>query len=303
MQRIAYRSERTAVASPEVTERSLSQKLVESHALLNRLPESIELLYDRLFILHFGRQSMRRNTPRNVSALSRIATWCAQHRVNVADYISANFILLSTRGVNTFKKTKPTDDETPEPSKRPKGKKRWRVRIVPAWLSGPTAERRYNGVLGRANRRFQVGSISAFTNETWIGRLRENLFYAESGAGELFVSLRLAGDPITWAQAVELTKPSNPDWADFQHRVGCFSVMANLLGEQRATAEARFAALRAAWSVAERVQPGLADRIGFTEFSWSAFADVLAYATESRRARTACADVFVDGGRTWGNWG
>lgn len=293
MERIAYRSERTAVATPQVAERSLSQKLVELHTELNRLPESAEKVYDRLFALHLGEPSRRKDTPRNRALLERAQAWCAQHRVSFADYISANLILLRTRGWSPERKS--------ARSYTRKGRT-FRVRIVPSWLLGAAAERRYNGVLGRANRRYQTGSTLVFPRATWIGCIRENLFYAEFGAGELFVSLRLAGDPITWEEAVALTTPNNPDWSDFQRQVGRFTQLVTLVNQQRAVAERDFARLRAAWSVAQRVQPGLADRIGFTEFSWPAFADILAYATEDRRARRERNEIILAGGRTWGNW-
>ena len=177
-----------------------------------------------------------------------------------------------------------------------------RYSFRPNMLLGPKAEARYNGVLGRANRRFQTGSARVFdTRETWLGRVRANLMTSELDVATLFVSLELADQPISWREAAESVETSK-DWQDFQAQIGCYNEIRKLHGEPAARREGLLARLTAAWQIAERHRHGLGDCIGVTDFSWPAFVRVLRLARPAVPCSNQIEPALEAGGRLWGNW-
>lgn len=267
---------RGVVSPASSTNQSLAQRLHDLRAEAEPKAELVGPLYADLFLKHFGTTPRRRMTMRDNVCFGRMFAWCLNHDVSVPDFISANMLLLKGRlGKHQFQ---------------------------PNMLVGPNAEARYNGVLGRANRRFHAGTMRVFdSRETWRGRIRANLIESEQEVAELFCSLALADDPITWDEAAKAVR-TNQDWRDFQARVGCFATIVGCYGRDAALREGRIAQLSAAWSIAEKHRHGLADCLGVTDFSWGAFVRILRHVERPARSRPVTEFAVAAGGRTWGNW-
>jgi hypothetical protein len=275
MQRMPVRSARV-VAPASLPNQSLAQRLQDLRSQTDVRPDMLGPLFDALFLQHFGRPSRRRASLRDNTMFGRVFAWCLSHEVNPEDFISANMILLRPRlGRHAFR---------------------------PNMLLGPKAEARYNGVIGRANRRFGTGSTRVFeSRETWLGRVRANLLTSELEVAELFCSLALAGDPIEWTAAAASIR-THQDWRDYRDRVGCWNRLVTTLGREGAVREGLTASLGAAWQIAERHRSGLGDCIGVTDFSWPAFVRLLRHLELAPRKRDQVDFVAMAGGRKWGNW-
>lgn len=275
MQRMPVRSARV-VAPASLPNQSLAQRLQDLRAETDVRPDQMGALFDALFHHHFGRPSRRRASLQDNITFGRVFAWCLNHDVNPEDFISANMLLLRSRlGRHAFR---------------------------PNMLVGANAEARYNGVLGRANRRFGTGTMRVFeSRETWLGRIRANLAASEFEVADLFVSLALADDQVSWEQAVASVR-THQDWRDYQARVGCWNRLATSLGRDGALREGLIAKLTAAWQIAERLRHGLGDCIGVSDFSWGAFVRLLRHAGFEPKQRDHADFVSTAGGRTWGNW-
>jgi hypothetical protein len=275
MQRIPVRSARTVVPA-SLPNQSLSQRLHDLQAQTDVRPEQMGALFDALFAQHFGRPAHRKHSWRDDVTFGRVFAWCLNHDVNPEDFISANMLLLRPRlGRHAFR---------------------------PNMLVGANAEARYNGVLGRANRRFGTGSMRVFdSRETWLGRIRANLATSELEVAELFCSLALADDPITWEQATRAVR-THQDWQDYHARVGCWNRMSWSLGRDGAAREGLIASLSAAWQLAEKHRHGLGDCIGVTDFSWPAFVKLLRHVGFGPAKQERVEFAMSAGGSRWGNW-
>lgn len=263
--------ERAALPTP-----CLSQRILDLQAEADAEPEAIGRLYDKLFLKHFGFPSPRRASTRANIAFGRVFAWCTRHGVRIADYIAANMLLLKPRlGRHTFQ---------------------------PLMLSGERAERRYNGVLGRANRRFQSGSMRVFDDrETWLGRLRAAVCVSEQDVAEVYVEVNLAGEELSWADAAGMVETTD-EWRQFQRRGLAFHDLIVRYGIVAAEREALLASLRAAWAVAERLEHGLPDKIAYHRFSWPAFVRLLRYLGFAPKRTEQVLVPLCVGGSQWGNW-
>lgn len=276
MQRMPVRTA-SAVVSASSPYQSLSQRLQDLRAQTDVRPENMGALYDALHLQIFGRRSHRRGSSLATSTtFGRVYAWCLNRDVKPEDYIAANMRLLRDRlGRHLFR---------------------------PNMLLGPRAEARYNGALGRANRRFGAGSMHVFeSRETWLGRIRVNLALSELEVAELFCSLALVGDPITWAEAAASVR-TNQDWRDYQARVGCWTRIEDAYGRESAQREGLLARLTAAWQIAEKHRHGLGDCIGVTDFSWPAFVKLLQHVGLGVKPREKVEFAKAAGGTKWGNW-
>lgn len=275
MQRMPVRSARGVVPA-SLPNQSLSQWLHDLKSQTDVQHDTIGAIYDAQFRRHFGRPSWRRSSDRDNATLAKVQSWCAERGVDPEDFIAANMLLLKHRlGRHSFR---------------------------PNMLLGTHAEARYNGVLGRANRRFQTGSTRVFdARETWLGRIRVNLMTSELDVAELFVSLELAGRPISWRDAA-VSVETNKDWRDFQDQIGCYNEIRKLHGEPAVKREGLLARFSAAWQLAERHRHGLGDCIGVTDFSWPAFVRVLRLVRDQAAERPKFEPAVEAGGRLWGNW-
>lgn len=258
---------------------SLAERLAEHRKQTDRSPDPtfVGRLYDHLYQLHFDRPSRRRSDDLRTNAiLGRVFSWCVMHDVDVATYIAANMTLLKDRlGRHSFQ---------------------------PNMLSGEKAANRYNGYLSRANKRYRRGTHEVFVgSETGIGRLREQLALSEESVAEYYVRVNLRGVTVTWEDAIDCADVTS-EWVDFTNHRGCWRSLAEVYGQDRPAQEFRLMQLRAAWSVAQGLQNGLPNRIGFTEFSWRAFLDLMQQVLPERKPAPAGVDL-TDIGDTWGNWG
>ena len=271
MQRMPVRSARV-VAPASIPNQSLAERLRDLKSQTDVRPVEMGKLYDRLFQQHFGRWPHRRSSLKDNAMFGRVFAWCLNHDVNPEDYISANMRLLGPRlGRHPFR---------------------------PNMLLGPKAEARYNGAIGRANRRFGSGSQRAFlSRETWIGRIRTNLALSELEVADLFVSLSLAGDSITFEDASTMIQTSQ-DWQDYRNKTGCWSKLVWQFGPDGAKREGLIATLTAAWQIAEKLRHGLGDCIGFVDFSWSGFVRILMHAGFVAKDRGDTVSLL--GMRMWG---
>lgn len=276
-----------AIAGPddeiyESPHSSLSQRLVALRDRLDSHPVLIGEIYDALYLKHFGVPSRRKRSTTNNLAFGRVFAWCLNHEVAVADYIAANMLLLRDR----------------YPLRAKSGRV---INFTPGVLVGSKAEARYNGVLRRANSRHRQGTTDVFdATETWLGRIRSNLFQAEYDVAEVFVSAHLDGRSPSWRD-VSGDVETNQDWRDFYAGRGAFASVANSYSRERAVTELMFAQLRAAWCVAEGVQHGLADRVGFSDFNWPDFSRLMCYVRDQRPKRERV-DVTPHSGSSWGKW-
>lgn len=85
--------------------------------------------------------------------------------------------------------------------------------------------------------------------------------------------------------AIERALP-NATWREvIAGRAPGYHRACSTLGTTKVPKEREFARLRAACSIAEQYQHGLADRIGFTEFSWPAFAKLIRRVVGKTRPR------------------
>lgn len=270
MQRMPVRSA-GGVVPASLPNQSLAERLHDLRSQTDVRPDQLGKLYDRLFQQHFGRWPHRRTSLRDNTTFGRVFAWCLNHDVNPEDYISANMRLLGPRlGRHSFR---------------------------PNMLVGPRAESRYNGALGRANRRFGTGSQRVFlSRETWIGRIRTNLALSESEVADLFVSLALADDQITWDEASAMVTTSQ-DWRDYRAKTGCWHKLVWQFGPDGAKREGLIASLTAAWQIAEKLRHGLGDCIGFVDFSWPAFVRILRHAGFAPKRRSDTASL--QGMRMW----
>lgn len=275
MQRIPVRTASGTVVAPSSPYKSLSQRVVELRKVAAPRPDEVARLYDRLFLEHFGRRPRRGPSLADNTSFGRALAWCLNHDVRIEDFISANMLLLRHRlGRHPFR---------------------------PNMLCGPGAEARYNGVLGRANRRFARGDVRVFGRETRLGFIRLQLQTTEHDVADLWCSLALAGDPITWEQAAALVKQTD-EWAQFQARRGCWFELVRDYGSEAAEREGLLASLSAAWQIAEKFQVGLADRISVTDWSWNAFLRLLQHVLPKPRPKPEGEFASFAGGKTWGNW-
>lgn len=275
MQRIPVRTACGPAVAPVSPYQSLSQRVAELRKVAAPRPDEVARLYDRLFLEHFGKPSRRVPSLRDNTSFGRVLSWCLNHDVRVEDFISANMLLLRHRlGRHAFR---------------------------PNMLCGPGAEARYNGVLGRANRRFARGDVRVFGRETRLGFIRMQLQTTEHDIADLWCSLALAGDPITWDQAVESVKRTD-EWTQYQARRGCWLELVNSYGREAAEREGLLASLSAAWQIAERFQVGLADRIGIVDWSWAAFLRLLQHVLPKPKPKPESEFAEFAGGKIWGNW-
>lgn len=256
--------------------RSLSERIRDLEAELDRVPDARfqQRIYDQLYLLHFGKPSRAKPSLKTNEIFGRLASWCARNEVDFATFIAANMTLL-----------------------KPRLK---RYGFQPNMLRGENAERRYNGYLARANRRYRCGSHSVFAGtETWVGRIRADLVETESEIADVFVRANLGGEPTTWEQAVACCEHTAV-WVEFAKKRGAWTTLVSFYGSDRPVEEQKLAQLRAAWSVAQGLQHGLPDRIGFTEFTWSGFLDLMRQVLPEPKTRSAVdlgeVDVTVWGG-------
>ena len=277
--------ERTPVNSSRSAKRarlpyhSLAERLEELRLEVDREPDALFVgrLYDHLYRAHFDKPSRRDpSNMRTNTILGRVFSWCLQHDVDVATYIAANMTLLKPRlGRHGFQ---------------------------PNMLSGENAAMRYNGYLSRANKRYRRGTHEVFIgSETWLGRTREQLAMAEETVADYFVRLNLKDRDVTWDEAIEVCEVSDA-WIEFTNGRGAWRTFAKLYDSKRPEQERRLMQLRAAWAVAQGLRSGLPNRIGFTEFSWPAFLDLMRQVLPAPRPMVSVGDVD-DLGDTWGNWG
>lgn len=277
--------ERTPVTSSRNAKRarlpyhSLAERLEELRREVDREPDAtfVGRLYDHLYRTHFDRPSRRDpSNMRTNTILGRVFSWCLQNEVDVATYIAANMTLLKPRlGRHGFQ---------------------------PNMLSGDNAAMRYNGYLSRANKRYRRGTHEVFIgSETWLGRTREQLVMAEEAVADYFVRLNLRGIDVTWDAAVEVCEVTDA-WIEFTNHRGAWRTFAQLYDSKRPEQERRLMQLRAAWAVSQGLRTGLPNRIGFTEFSWPAFLDLMRQVLPDPRPMVSVGAVD-DLGDAWGNWG
>lgn len=239
-------SDASLITRATLPNRSLSEWIQELDRRVEFTPELIGKLYDTLHKKHFGKPSWRRNNSRNNIAFGRAFAFCVRHEIDPAAYISANMALLRD------------------------WLKRSRIAFQPTMLVGEKAEARYNGYMRRANRRFRRGDHRVFdVADTQIGRLRNDLYLSEHAVAEHYVALRLRGRDLPWEEVASMVTTSQT-WKDVSARSGAWFDL------QRPEDELLLARVRAAWAIAETYRHGLGDSIGFTDFSWRAFADLIA---------------------------
>jgi hypothetical protein len=168
--------------------------------------------------------------------------------------------------------------------------KRWalanpRIGFQPSHLSGENALRRYHAYLGNISRRLRHARHEGTHGHTTAGAIRRDLFLGELDVGEEFVAEHLRTKSLDFDAAIEAAQP-NATWRDVQAgKAPGYHRACSALGTGALANEREFARLRAAHSIAERYQFGLADSIGFTRFTWPAFARLMRELVGSNKPR------------------
>lgn len=212
----------------------------------------IERIYDREYVLQFGRRSPRKDTPKNAQTFTRLVYLFASEGIDPATYIAANM-----RAMRPFLE-------------------RSSFGFQPNMLSGERARGRYNAFLRHANRRYKRGLADVAQVDTDVASLRRALVDGETDVGDLFVRARWSGTPLTWEEAVQDAEP-NDDWLALYAEAGTtFRRWSAMLGAKGLARERRLAQLQAAVAVADSFESEFSTRVGVTEFSWEALADLIA---------------------------
>lgn len=240
---------------------SLAERVHELQSELDEEPiQDAGAIYDKLYLELLGEESRRKPSPRNKAMLTRAWAWCEDNKVDFGTYVAANMTLLRTS------------------SKR---------RFQPNMLSGANAQNRYHGYMARANRRYRHGHRDAFAaTETWLGRTRVNAVLSETSIAEIYVGANLNDCPTTWEEAMGAADTLCAEWTSLTNRRGKVWVeISKLWDSKRAESERQLMIVSAAWNVAQGIQPGLPERIGYTEFQWPAFLSLMQEILPERRVR------------------
>lgn len=150
-----------------------------------------------------------------------------------------------------------------------------RIGFQPSHLSGENALRRYHAYLGNISRRLRHARHEGTHGHTTAGAIRRDLFLGELDVGEEFVAEFLRSKSTDLDAAIKAAQP-NATWREVTTgKAPGYHVACSALGTGALAKEREFARLRAAYSIAERYRPGLADSISFTRFSWESFARLI----------------------------
>lgn len=253
--------------TPSLSEH-IAQLAKSRHAGEAGAPETPEALYVRLCREATG-QTPRLVTDRQRAVFTAVVKSCAEQGIDLATYIAGNIWAL----------------------------RRWlathtRIGFQPTLLSGENALRRYHAYLGHLSRHFKRARHGANVGETPAATFRRQLFLGEFAFGEAFVAQFLAFGEATVASAIEEADP-NEKWLGLEtQRKSAYHAACVLFGAKGLKLERECARLNAAAAVAETYQHGLADRIGFTEFTWLGLARLIKRLVPTRtRERVELSDV------------
>lgn len=250
--------------------RSLSERVADLAALAPSASESIDVIYTRLFREAFGRKPFIASRQRTV--LERVERDCAANGTDVETHIAGNLWAMS----------------------------RWvaanpRIGFQPMHLCGENALRRYHAYLGRLARRFRHARHDGSTGETPAANLRRQLFLGEYSVGEEFTARFMQDGCADWDGCVRDADP-NRDWLALERgKESHYHRACNLFGAPQLRVEREYARLRAAAAIAETYQHGLADRIGFTHFTWQSFAELVRRVVEPREKSRVTELAEVEG--------
>lgn len=259
---------------------SLSEQLAEAWRTTYRAgveADSARAIFAALWEQHYGSDfffrrpdqlrtaKQRQYYRRAVAAAERAADTCRARGLDLATFITAQ--------MDTFA------------AMRARGEHAWirRAKTFPVnWLSGKGALPRYRVYLTIAYRQMRRARADALDHCTTLGRLREQLAADEEAVAAEFCRAWRTDGTATWDASVAAVQPSDtwravtarqqaPVAAVRQH----YRRLRTRYGEARLVQEHRLATLRSAFALAETVQHGLPDRIGFTDWSWPSFARLL----------------------------
>ena len=218
-------------------------------------------IYDKLYLDFFEERSRRKNSERNANALQRAWTWCVDNKVDFGTYVAANMTLMRDKTL--------------------------RYGFQPNMLSGVNAQKRYHGYMARTNRQFRHGHRSArIQTDTWLGRTRVAAVLTETAVAEIYVGANLNDCATTWEEAMVSAGGLCVEWKSLTNRRGkAWVELCKLWNTERAESERQLMILHAAWNVAQGLQPGLPERIGYTEFLWPSFLSLMQEILPERRVR------------------
>jgi len=232
---------------------SLSERVAQLSLELGRQEgEPIEVIYSRLYREHFGRVARLSEDARMKAVFEKVRALCADGAIDPETYIAGNMWALG-----------------------PWAKANPRIGFQPNHLCGENALRRYHAYLGRISRRFRNAKHTANHAHTNAGALRTALLLGEMDVGEEFVAQYRMTRSTDLDKAIDRADP-NPFWRQVHARTSPgYHVACSAFGTGAVVRELTFAQLRAAAAIADQYQHGLADRIGFREFTWTEFAKLI----------------------------
>lgn len=238
--------------------RSLSEHLALLLAQGSASPDaSLTELYDKLYQLHFGKRSYRKDSPRNRTLFAKLRDFLDEEGLDAEVFMTANMMRMKEWA------------------------SRARYGFQPNMLLGDKAVGRYNAYVRATNRRLRRATADAVNYKTDLGKLRGSLFRAEKSVATLFVSSFMVGEPVTWNRAAKKAEVCD-EWVLLQlgprlggHR---YTELERKYGVAAVRREKSIAEFGAAVALADAHQAGLSSRIGCRDgdFTWPAFAALLA---------------------------
>lgn len=240
------------------TRRSLTEQIAELESTIAAPhDETIQEIYDRLHREILGTRSRRTHSARNADSFVAVAASLLAHDIDVETYIAGNMWAM-----------KPWVDKNRE------------IGFQPVHLQGERARRRYYAYKGKQSRRFRQQRHTGQTSGTLLADLRQKLFLAEFGVGLAYVRAYVADGEAEWQEAIVESKPGL-EWLAVEaqgegRRAKLYAEMNARFGSLRLRIEKNLVRLKAACTVAESYQHGLAHRIGARPFTWESLAQLLA---------------------------
>lgn len=268
--RCPVRSQCSDVCLRWVDRRSLAELLADVEKATSATFEidtemDADELYARLYQKHYGRRPRPDlfRSKRWRAWLNKAETFCEEKDIDLSVWMTAQ--------MHGMKKWIMAQRKTNK-----------RIAFQPNMLVGEKAFRRYEIYRAIARRRFKQARDTTMDSDTEIGKFIEALLDGEEVVGGYYVAARVAGDRMSWEQAIEETSPPSlwkmirGGMKDKEYR-RWFLATVNRYSVERIHQWRWLARVRAMVNVARHYNAILPDRIGVDENpTWDGIAALLA---------------------------